>query len=269
MDDKFGRGDSFCSHCGPRSGPDLVMDLMGLEFPEACRWIEGQTGRVHKVTEPKQQKTAEELKADLRRVWGGGKQLVEGDPVWLYLARRCGIKSAPAGVRYHPALDYWGDDGQRSTHPAMLASVMDAAGRCLSIHRTYLTADGQKAAVSTPRKLMPPSDRLHNVAIRLAAPSDGWMAIAEGVETALAFSTLWQAPCWSAVSAGLLETFSPPDGISLLVIAGDNDTSYTGQASAYKLAKRLTQERPEVEIRVQIATMPGADFADEFASREV
>ena len=266
LHDKHGRGDSWCNHCGPRSGPDLVMDLMGLDFAEACQWIEGQVGRVRKIVEPAQQKKTEDLKADLRRVWGGGVAVTEGDPVWLYLTHRCGIKAAPAGIRYHPELDYWHEDGSKTTHPAMLASVMDSTGRCLSVHRTYLTAMGEKAAVKIPRKLMTPSDRLHNVAVRLAPP-DGWLAVAEGVETALAYSTLWGIPCWSTVSAGLLETFNPPEGVTLLTIAGDNDRSYTGQASAYKLAKRLVQERPEIEVRVHLPIGEGSDFADDFSAK--
>lgn len=267
LDDYQGRGDSFCGHCGYRDGLTLVMDLHNLSFTAACEWVLNNTGRVRKVTEPKQQKSTDDLKADLRRVWGGGVAVTEGDPVWLYLKHRCGIKTVPAGIRYHPELDYWHEDGSKTTHPAMLASVMDSTGRCLSVHRTYLTSTGEKAAVKTARKLMPPSDRLHNVAIRLAPVLDGWLAVAEGVETALAYSTLWGVPCWSTVSAGLLESFSPPDGVTLLTIAGDNDRSFTGQASAYKLAKRLVQERPEIEVRVHLPIGEGSDFADDFSAK--
>lgn len=268
LHDKHGRGDSWCNNCGPRSGPDLVMDLMGLDFAEACQWVEGQVGRVRKVVEPAQKKSTEDLKADLKRVWSGGQAVTLGDPVWTYLRHRAGIEAIPSGIRFHPALTYWHEDGTSTTHPAMLASVMDSGGKCLTIHRTYLTPDGQKAAVPTPRKMMPPSDRLHNVAIRLAPVDDGWLAVAEGVETALAYTALWGVPCWSTVSAGLLESFSPPDGVTLLTIAGDNDRSFTGQASAYKLARRLTQERPEIEVRVHVPILDGTDFADDYAAKE-
>ena len=267
LDDYRGRGDSFCSHCGARDGIGLVMDIQNLDFKAACDWVLGNVGRVRKIVEPAQKKTTEDLKADLRRVWSGGQRVTEGDPVWTYLHHRCGIKTVPDNIRFHPALDYYGDAGERSTHPAMLASVMDSTGRCLSVHRTYLTSTGEKAAVKTARKLMPPSDRLHNVAIRLAPVDNGWLAVAEGVETALAYSTLWGVPCWSTVSAGLLESFSPPEGVTLLTIAGDNDRSYTGQASAFKLAKRLVQERPEIEVRVHLPIGEGSDFADDFSAK--
>lgn len=267
LDDKFGRGNSFCSHCGSRDGISLVMDLQGMDFKSACDWVLGQVGRVRRVVEPAQKKSTEDLKADLKRVWGGGVAVTEGDPVWLYLTRRCGIVTPPSGIRYHPELDYWHEDGSKTTHPAMLASVMDSTGRCLSVHRTYLTSAGEKAAVKTARKLMPPSDRLHNVAIRLAPVSDSWLAVAEGVETALAYSTLWGVPCWSTVSAGLLESFNPPDGVTLLTIAGDNDRSFTGQASAFRLAKRLVQERPEIEVRVHLPIGEWSDFADDFSAK--
>ena len=269
LHDKYGRGDSWCNHCGPRSGPDLVMDLMGLDFAEACQWIEGQVGRVRKVNGPKMQKTTDELKSDLRRVWATGQRVTKGDPVWQYLSARCGITAVPDGIRYSPALDYYGDDGERTQHPAMLASVLSADGRCVSIHRTYLTPDGKKAQVKTPRKLMPPSEQMASVAVRLAPVDRGGLAVAEGIETALAYSTIWHAPCWAAVSAGLLEKFNPPEGVQLLVIAADNDLSFTGQASAYKLARRLRLERPEIEVKVHVPIVDGTDFADDYAAREV
>lgn len=267
LDDKFGRGNNFCSHCGARDGIGLVMDLQNLDFKSACDWVLHNIGRVRKIVEPAQQKKTEDLKADLRKVWTGGQKVTLGDPVWTYLHHRCGIKLIPDNIRYHSELDYWHEDGSKTTHPAMLASVMDSTGRCLSVHRTYLTGTGEKAAVKTARKLMPPSDRLHNVAIRLAPVDNGWLAVAEGVETALAYSTLWGVPCWSTVSAGLLESFNPPDGVTLLTIAGDNDRSFTGQASAYKLAKRLVQERQEIEVRVHLPIGEGSDFADDFSAK--
>jgi putative DNA primase/helicase len=51
-----------------------------------------------------------------------------------------------------------------------------------------------------------------------------------------------------------------------VVIFGDNDLSFTGQASAFTLAKRLTleAEKNRIELRVSVAipAVPGFDWND-------
>lgn len=259
MDDKGGHGTWICSHCGAGDGFHLLMGVSGMNFVEAARHVEGVAGRVQAQPSTPDRSEAD-IKTALRRVWTGATFVTEGDPVHQYLVRRCGVESVPSSIRYHPALGYRHEDGSTTTHPAMLAQVVGSDGRALSIHRTYL------ADVPTRKKLMTPSDRLHNVAVMTRRPSDGWLGIAEGIETALCAEKIFGHPVWSAISAGMLETFSPPADVSMLVIYGDNDTSYTGQASAYKLARRLTSERRDLEVRVVIPEIEGMDWADEYAS---
>jgi putative DNA primase/helicase len=68
-------------------------------------------------------------------------------------------------------------------------------------------------------------------------------------------------PVWAATNAVLLEAWVPPEGVERVLIAGDNDTSFTGQAAAYSLARRLVQKGLAVEI--QIPGVAGKDWADE------
>lgn len=142
----------------------------------------------------------------------------------------------------------------------MVARVVNAAGKPVSLHRTYLTDDGQKAAVPIPRKLMTPTEKLSNVSIRFAPPIDGWLGVAEGIETALCAAIRFQVPMWSCISAGMLRSFRPPEGVRLLFIMGDNDVSFTGQEAAYWLAKTVSQNG--IECRVHIPDDPGTDWAD-------
>src|SRR5204862_4060212 len=74
--------------------------------------------------------------------------------------------------------------------------------------------------------------------------------IAEGIETALSASVLFGVPCWAAVNAGMLAAWRPPPEARHIIIFGDNDPSFAGQAAAYVLARRLGSEGRVVEVQV-------------------
>lgn len=259
FDDKEGAGTWICSHCGAGDGFALLQQINGWSFAEAARHVEGMAGKIQ-ARAVKQERSAGDILGDLRRVWDDAKRVTEGDPVWLYLVRRSGIKVAPLGIRFHPALTYYHDDKSVTKHPAMLAQVVGGDGVPVSIHRTFLTETGEKAAVPTAKKLMTPTRKMDDVAIRLARPVDGWLGVAEGIETALCAAERYKVPVWACVSAGLMESFRPPQGVELLTVFGDNDTNFVGQASAYKLAKAVAAAG--VECRVCIPEAPGTDWAD-------
>lgn len=259
FDNKEGLGTWICSHCGAGDGFHLLQELNGWTFREAAQHVESMVGKI-KAEPQKPARTEEDIRAGLRRLWEGAVKVQQGDPVWAYLHERCAITAAPIGIRYHPSLPYVHEDGSKTNHPAMLAQVIGFDGAAVSIHRTYLTEDGKKAEVPTPKRLMTPTRKMENVAIRLARPVDGWMGVAEGIETALCAAMRFAVPTWACVSAGLLETFLPPKGVKLLTVFGDNDKSFTGQASAYKLARLLVNAG--IDCNVVIPQTTGSDWAD-------
>ena len=82
-------------------------------------------------------------------------------PMRAYLTLR-GIdpRDCPSDLLFHPALDYaeQQEDGSYKDlgkHPAMVAIVRTVRGAIVTLHRTYLTNDGKKAALSEAKKLMP------------------------------------------------------------------------------------------------------------------
>lgn len=100
----------------------------------------------------------ERKRAALRRVWGEARPLTAADPVDTYIRQRgiaLPLADLPAVLRYHAHLVYRHDDSKHTYHPAMVARVDNAQGQSVSLHRTYLTIDGHKAAVPTVKKLMP------------------------------------------------------------------------------------------------------------------
>ena len=55
------------------------------------------------------------------------------------------------------------------------------------------------------------------------------LGIAEGVETALAASIMFNVPVWAALNANRLKVWEPAEGVSEVVVFGDNDINSVGQ----------------------------------------
>jgi len=88
---------------------------------------------------------------------------------------------------------------------------------------------------------------LSGAAIRLTAVSQV-LGIAEGIETALAASELFEVPVWSCISTAGIESFEPPAGVREVIVFADHDENFAGQAAAYRAAHRLKLKRYDVEV---------------------
>lgn len=204
----------------------------------------------------------------LRSTWDASHNLVMDDPVTLYLKRRGigGMWPLPTCLRYHQALLYWDDGEVLGTFPAMVARFHAADGRCVGLHQTYLTRDGRKADVPTPKKMSPTSARLIGGCIPLAEPIDGTIGVAEGIETALCAGAGSGLPVVATYSASALGAYQWPVGLRRLVIFADNDVSGTGQAAAAKLERRA--RAAGLSVSVLLPQTPGEDWADVYARRD-
>jgi putative DNA primase/helicase len=253
FDDKDGRGTWFCAHCGSGDGFGLLRNVFGWDFKKAAQEVDRIVGTVAAVAII-QERTDHSKQQALRAAWKASRIVTKGDPVWKYLNGRLGIDMVPADIRFHPGMKH----SEGGTYPVMLSTMRYPDGTAASIHRTYLTADGQKAPVEHAKKFMQ-GKALQTAAVRLGAVGTR-IGIAEGIETALAASRRFLTPVWAATNAVLLEAWVPPAGVKEVLIAGDNDASYTGQAAAHVLARRLVRDGYVVEI--QIPETVGKDWAD-------
>lgn len=253
FDNKDGRGTWYCSHCQAGDGFSLLRKINGWSFAEAAREVERVLG-VSKQDNPRHEFTDAQKQQALRRVYSESRAVAHGDIVWTYLNRRTGIVDVPNTIRMHPGLRY---DAGRS-FPAMLALVTMPDGKPSTMHRTWLGMDGGKAPVDEPKKVM--AGTIKTGAIRLA-PIDTRLGIAEGIETALRASVLFDVPTWAAISAGGMRDWEAPEGITEVVIFGDNDANFTGQNAAFSLAHRLAMRG--IKTDVQIPAKVGTDWADE------
>jgi putative DNA primase/helicase len=157
-------------------------------------------------------------------------------------------------LRVHPSLPYFEtSEGGRlvAEFPALVARVVGPEGRPATLHRTFLAADGSgKAPVASAKKLASPArvNALRGAAIRLFPATDR-LAVAEGIETALAVRILTALPVWSAISAHGLERLTLPPGLAELLVAADHDPNGVGERAAHALAQRaLREEVPRVNV---------------------
>jgi putative DNA primase/helicase len=124
-----------------------------------------------------------------------------------------------------------------------------------------------KADVPSPKKLMSPASpgATRGGAVRLFEPGET-LALAEGIETALAVHELTGFPVWATVSAGGMRCVELPPMVRAVTVAGDHDESGTGQEAARELARRLILAG--LRVRLAIPPEPGTDWLDVYA-REV
>ena len=146
------------------------------------------------------------------------------------LARGCVIPPADGDMRFHPALKH---PASAYTGPALVALVTDAVTRApLTLHRTWIRADGRKAECDPPRMLLGGHSKRHGV-IRLwpdEAVTAG-LAIGEGIETSLTLAHIF-TPVWSCIDAGNMGALPALEGIEALVIGADHDDAGIKAATA-------------------------------------
>lgn len=180
-----------------------------------------------------------------RDLWSACKP-ISGSAMDYLTARRCYIPPSDGDLRCHPALKH----PTGYTGPALVGLITDAVTRKpLSLHRTWVQADGSKADVDPPRLLLG-GHRKQGGVIRLwpdEAVTMG-LGVAEGIETALSLAWAY-APVWASIDAGNLTTFPVLPGIEVLTIGADNDAA--GITAAQACAARWTDADAEVYVTRQ------------------
>ena len=226
----------------------------------------------------------------MQALWDGARPITAGDPADLYLRRRVpGLDLQPLMLRLHPALPYWlppdsGATGPRllGRYPALLAKALDAQGRFVQLHKTYLTAQGEKAAVPTVKKMERGVGAKAFVVPLLPVTGDT-LGVAEGIESALAAAMLHRLPVWPCLSGPSLAAMELPSHLRpqlrRVVIFADHDAPkllpacagqdrprwrQAGSHYAGQLAQRLRASG--LRVLVVMAAQRGADMADQWAA---
>jgi hypothetical protein len=151
------------------------------------------------------------------RLWRSAEPLT-GSLAEAYLAGR-GIGLRSPDLRFHPRTPL-GPGGAVRFMPAMLAAVR--TDLCVfAIHRTFLDPDtGRLAGFSRPKRAL---GGLAHGAVRLVSPRDGRLGLAEGIETALSATQLFEVPCWATLGNERLGLVMIPESVRELHLFVDND----------------------------------------------
>ena len=174
-------------------------------------------------------------------------------------------------------------------YPALLAAI-EREGELQGLHITYLQADypkpcgedglhapeWRKLAVShpdtgeaLPAKKMKAryAGALNGAAVHLGTPDrQGRLLAAEGIETALAASAMFDLPAAAGLSAHGLSAFDWPPETRELYIAADNDLSRTGIKAAEALARRA--HAAGLTVKIWQPDKAGTDALDEWNARK-
>lgn len=235
-----------------------------------CQWAGAVRDRSESAMRPPQRPQAprseperyETLAPRWREFWNACEPVTPSSVAGRYLSGRgCALPPEDGDLRWHPAAYHW---PSQSTLPAMVGLISDAVTNVpLSLHLTFLRADGAgKADIERPRLLLPKHRKAGGV-IRLWPDSDVrlGLGVAEGIESALTVAKR-MTPVWCCVDAGNLAALPVLAGIESLLIAVDFDPA--GLNAAEACANRWTEAGREV--RWLKPSKPHTDVNDEFGA---
>jgi hypothetical protein len=150
--------------------------------------------------------------ANIERLWDAA-QPVGGTLANRYLASRF-LLPIPNDVRFHPRCPL-GPKPRTVFKPALLVGVREA-NRLVALQRIFLDpATASYTEKATLGTLGTGAWRGGGV-----GPTIG---LAEGFETARAWSLLHDLPCWTTLGSRRFDSVTIPDCVTHLILAGDND----------------------------------------------
>lgn len=149
---------------------------------------------------------------NVERLWGEALPLL-GTLAERYLMLRC-LLPFPNDLRFHPRCPL-GPKPRTVFKPALLVGVREA-NRLVALQRIFID----------------PSSGRYTEKVTLGILGAGaWrggglgptLGLAEGFETARAWSILHGLPCWASLGSRRLDLIAMPDSVTTLILAGDND----------------------------------------------
>jgi len=239
----------------------LVMRERRCDFRDAVRWACDFLGEPQPPPPPPAAPAAPddaEREAAALRMWYEAQESIAGTPAEAYLIGR-GIRPErlpphtgatwPAALRWHAATG------------ALIVGVNHAeTGLIRSVQRILIAPDGSPRRRPDGSKLKLSLGRISGRAVRFAwqPHPEGQWALAEGVETALAFAALSSIPTWASLGASNMPRVTPPTWAREATVVADHDDA--GLRAAQEAARRLRERG--LGVRIITPEAAKADAAD-------
>lgn len=242
------KGDRLLLHCFAGCPADAVLAAVGLTWRDLYSrenkpWL---APGYYRPVAPERPTTPTEARERWERWWASA---TPGHPLLARYLRARGLSITPPPTL---RLALWGEQ------PVMLARVLDARGELCGMHLTKLLPDGSGRL---EKRLAKGSHPLGGSIRLYPFEASKPLALAEGIETALAVREATGWPVWASVSATGLERAQLPPEVLEVLIAADHDKA--GLEAARKLARRLLSEGRKV--RLATPPKPGEDWLDAVA----
>ena len=238
------KGGRVLVHCFAGCHPDAVLgavDLTWKDLREPNPWAWSPLpSRPRPKTEP--EGPSPEDRKRWESLWERAKP---GHPLLQRYLRARGLSLEPP-----PSLRLARWKGE----PVMVARV-EGEGGLLGLHLTLLEPDGR----GRKEKKLAKGSKPKGGAIRLFPLEEGHpLALAEGIETALAVREATGWPVWATIAAPFMKEVALPPEVKEVVVAADHDPA--GIDAAKSLARKLLQEGRRV--RIAVPPEEGEDWLD-------
>lgn len=249
--EESGAGVAHCFRCSYTEShkPERMAPGLHAKTPPRQHQARQSTGQATD-TAPTDNKGKRTTLSDFGRTLWRACQPLQGTEGEAYLlARRCVLPPPNSHLRFHPALHH-APTGY--VGPALVAAITNAlTGRAMSLHRTWIKPNGEKANINPPRLLLGGHSKKGGV-IRLwpSYPPGPGLAVGEGIETCLSLAHA-VAPVWALVDAGNLAALPVVEGVQTLLIAQDRDPA--GEHAARVCADRWSRAGVCVSLTTQTA----------------
>ncbi len=227
------------------TGGDLISlkaYLLGIGQHQACTLLATELGQstLQSTLRPKPYNNKSRDYA--AAIWAEALPLSPESSGLKYLHQR-GLEVAcpPKNLRLHPNLK---ERVTGHTFAALVAKVTSAQGELCGVHRTFLAPNGVKANVPDPKQIL---GQVAGGAVRLEEAGE-CLAVAEGIETALAVKEMFGIPTWATLSTSGMRRVELPKNICTVYVAVDYDANAAGEEAGMALIARLLREGRKAEL---------------------